>query len=79
MVNRSISQIRIFSIQGLIMNIAKVLLVGFAAACLIGCGDAADKKLQIGVKKRISPEDCKMKSRKGDKLEMHYTVCNISV
>ena len=61
------------------MNIAEVLLVGFAAACLIGCGDAADKKLQIGVKKRISPEDCKMKSRKGDKLEMHYTVCCISV
>ena len=35
---------------------------------------AGEKKLQIGVKKRIPPEDCKTKSKKGDKLEMHYTV-----
>merc|ERR1711990_1372049 len=28
-------------------------------------------KLQIGVKKRV--ENCKMKSRKGDTLHMHYT------
>jgi len=28
-------------------------------------------KLQIGVKKRV--ENCEMKSRKGDKLSMHYT------
>lgn len=35
---------------------------------------AADskKKLQIGVKKRV--EDCKIRSRKGDFLHMHYTV-----
>ena len=31
-------------------------------------------KLQIGVKKRV--EDCKVRSRKGDSLQMHYTVCN---
>ena len=30
-------------------------------------------KLQIGVKKRV--EDCKVRSRKGDSLSMHYTVC----
>ena len=30
-------------------------------------------KLQIGVKKRV--EDCKIRSKKGDSLQMHYTVC----
>jgi hypothetical protein len=30
------------------------------------------KKLQIGIKKRV--ENCSVKSRKGDKLSMHYTV-----
>ena len=28
-------------------------------------------KLQIGVKKRV--EDCKVRSKKGDSLQMHYT------
>ena len=32
------------------------------------------KKLQIGVKKRVAAEKCKIKSRKGDTLHMHYTV-----
>ena len=32
------------------------------------------KKLQIGVKKRVDPEQCTIKSRKGDTLHMHYTV-----
>ena len=43
------------------------LLVVVALCC-------ADKKngLQIGVKKR--PETCDMRSKKGDKLSMHYTV-----
>lgn len=31
------------------------------------------RKLQIGVKKRVNPEDCTIKSRKGDTLHMHYT------
>jgi len=35
--------------------------------------DKKAKKLQIGVKKRIDPELCKTKSRKGDTLSMHYT------
>ena len=33
------------------------------------------KKLQIGVKKRVDPEQCTIKSKKGDTLHMHYTVC----
>lgn len=35
------------------------------------CGDKKNG-LQIGVKKR--PETCDMRSKKGDKLSMHYTV-----
>lgn len=35
--------------------------------------DKKVKKLQIGVKKRVDPENCKLKSRKGDVLHMHYT------
>ncbi|XP_074644440.1 peptidyl-prolyl cis-trans isomerase FKBP2-like [Tubulanus polymorphus] len=31
------------------------------------------KKLHIGVKKRVLPEDCKIKSKKNDILHMHYT------
>lgn len=30
-------------------------------------------QLQIGVKHRVPAEECKIKSRKGDKLSMHYT------
>ena len=30
-------------------------------------------KLQVGVKKRVPEEECDQKSRKGDKLHMHYT------
>ncbi len=52
------------------MKITAVLvcLVILAAVC------CAEKKsgLQIGVKKR--PETCDMRSKKGDKLSMHYTV-----
>ena len=32
------------------------------------------KKLQIGIKKRVDPDQCPIKSRKGDTLHMHYTV-----
>lgn len=35
--------------------------------------DKKVKKLQIGVKKRVDPDKCKLKSRKGDNLQMHYT------
>jgi len=30
------------------------------------------KKLQIGIKKRVESDKCKIKSRKGDVLHMHY-------
>lgn len=39
--------------------------------------DKKSKKLQIGVKKRVEPENCPIKSRKGDTLHMHYTVCRL--
>lgn len=51
-----------------------LLLSVLTVLCMIHYVEAGDKKLQIGVKKRIPAEDCKMKSRKGDRLEMHYTV-----
>lgn len=45
--------------------------------CYTRCDDDKEdkkvKKLQIGVKKRVDPESCKIKSRKGDVLHMHYT------
>jgi len=53
-----------------------VLLLGLAALLDLmvpGVESAKDKKLQIGIKKRVDPEKCKMKSRKGDVLSMHYT------
>jgi len=36
-------------------------------------GESKVTKLQIGVKKRIPADECTIKSRKGDKLSMHYT------
>lgn len=53
------------------MNWSLLLVVCCAVIQFVAAGE---KKLQIGVKKRVSPEDCKIKSRKGDKLSMHYTV-----
>ena len=35
------------------------------------------KKLQIGVKKRVEADKCPIKSRKGDTLQMHYTVSEL--
>jgi len=37
------------------------------------------KGLQIGVKKRVDPDQCPIKSKKGDTLHMHYTVSNVSM
>ncbi len=34
----------------------------------------AEDKLQIGIKKKA--ENCEKKSKKGDRLHMHYTVIN---
>lgn len=60
-----------------------VALVALVVLCYLSVGFADDTgkkkvtKLQIGVKKRIDEKDCKMKSRKGDSLHMHYTVSSI--
>jgi len=37
------------------------------------------KGLQIGVKKRVDPDKCPVKSKKGDTLHMHYTVSNTCI
>lgn len=57
------------------------LAVALVVAVVIGASAAADDKkdakkkgLQIGIKKRVDPEECKVKSKKGDSLHMHYTV-----
>lgn len=47
----------------------------YFSSCLV-CVYAEDepkKQLQIGIKKRVV--DCKIKSKKGDLLHMHYKVC----
>merc|ERR1711868_70480 len=64
-----------FSLQFLIdiykMNILVQALVMMATTSMMVMGEEKKiTKLQIGVKKRV--EDCPMKSRKGDKLSMHY-------
>ena len=55
---------------------ALLLFLAVVAAVMVSPSTGADskQKLQIGVKKRIAPEDCPIKSRKGDRLKMHYTV-----
>jgi hypothetical protein len=55
------------------------IVAGLSVISLVLAGDDAKeakkpKGLQIGVKKRIDPENCPIKSRKGDSLHMHYTV-----
>lgn len=57
------------------MQISWQMIVTCVLLAEAWCGVAAEdkkKKLQIGVKKRV--ENCPMKSRKGDTLDMHYTV-----
>lgn len=61
------------------MRIFRTVQVGLLVAvlsALVSCENKEEKKkkLQIGVKKRVDPEKCTIKSRKGDVLKMHYTV-----
>ena len=49
-------------------------LVCLCAIVAASEGEKDKKKLQIGVKKRVDPEKCKIKSKKGDTLHMHYSV-----
>lgn len=57
------------------------IFVVIATVAISSADDSKDdkkvKKLQIGVKKRVS--DCKIKSRKGDTLNMHYTVSTATI
>ena len=57
-------------------------MTGFVVVAMVAIARGDDeekkdkkKKLQIGVKKRVDPEQCTQKTKKGDKLSMHYTVC----
>ena len=60
-------------------------IIAFVLASMSSAGDEEGKKkekkpvtkLQIGVKKRV--EDCKVRSRKGDSLQMHYTVSKLEI
>ncbi|XP_028040119.1 peptidyl-prolyl cis-trans isomerase FKBP2 [Bombyx mandarina] len=54
-----------------ICNILLFVLILMFMFKLVVIESTVSKKLQIGIKKR--PEDCSMKSRKGDLLHMHYT------
>ncbi|XP_013397713.1 peptidyl-prolyl cis-trans isomerase FKBP2-like [Lingula anatina] len=60
------------------MNCSYIQMVA-ACLCLLATAslgaesDKKVKKLQIGVKKRVEPDQCKIKSKKGDTLHMHYT------
>lgn len=57
----------------------KVIYIICSLLAAVSVSVCEEKKLQIGIKKRVDPEDCKMKSKKGDKLEMHYTVGRIRI
>ncbi len=53
------------------MKSATTCLVLVVLAAIVCLSEGVDK-LQIGVKKR--PEECPTRTKKGDKLSMHYTV-----
>ena len=47
------------------------LVVAFVLVCFVGQA-FLEGRLQIGVKKR--PETCDLRTKKGDRLTMHYNV-----
>lgn len=47
-------------------------LIIVALLLMIIVNALAEEKLQIGIKKKV--EKCEQKSKKGDRLHMHYTV-----
>lgn len=49
-----------------------VLLLFLVVSQTLVVADGGSEKLRIGVKKRV--ENCEMRSKKGDRLSMHYTV-----
>lgn len=48
-----------------------LIIVGLLMMMMI-VNTLAEEKLQIGIKKKA--ENCEVKSKKGDRLHMHYTV-----
>ncbi len=58
------------------------VLTGLVLVAMVSLSGADDdkkekkKKLQIGIKKRVDPEKCRIKTKRGDTLHMHYTVCS---
>ena len=48
------------------------LLLVCVLASLLVASNAGSDKLRIGIKKRV--ENCELRSKKGDRLSMHYTV-----
>ena len=48
-----------------------LIIVGLLMIMMI-VNTLAEEKLQIGIKKKA--ENCDVKSKKGDRLHMHYTV-----
>jgi hypothetical protein len=58
-----------------LQNLIAVLLGLCAISITFAADDAKNAKgLQIGIKKRVDADKCLIKSRKGDSLQMHYTV-----
>lgn len=53
------------------MRLFLLLAVTALSLCAVEVHGTEKKKLQIGIKKRV--DNCPMKSRKGDVLNMHYT------
>lgn len=54
------------------MKLSLLIPCIFLLVCLLACvsGESKDRKVQIGVKKRV--ENCVKKSKRGDSLSMHY-------
>merc|ERR1712111_100323 len=65
------SQTESESLKKIKMNLLFSSVLLLASSSLVLSEQKKVTKLQIGVKKRV--ENCEMKSRKGDKLSMHYT------
>lgn len=63
------SSVVFFSTEMKMNLLLAVTLMSIPMALVQG---AEKKKLQIGIKKRV--DNCSIKSRKGDVLNMHYTV-----
>jgi len=61
------------SLQALLLGCLIVVLVVLTVSLAEDAKEGKKKGLQIGVKKRVDPEKCTIKSKKGDSLQMHYT------